>query len=96
MDVVAIVLLRAPPRVNGRRKSFADTIHAFVKTLRQMNETSLTVNRVKLSTSPIDSGVHVILESALGPNPSFSFFWNFYSTFGTVGTGAWTLTGTRV
>ena len=38
MDVVAIVLLRAPPRVNGRRKSFADTILAFVKTSRKMNE----------------------------------------------------------
>ena len=38
MDVVAIVLLRAPPRVNGRRKSFADTILAFVKTSRKMND----------------------------------------------------------
>ena len=39
---------------------------------------------------------HVILVSALGPNPSFFLFWgDFYSTWGPVGTGATTRTWTR-
>ena len=39
---------------------------------------------------------HVILVSALGPNPSFfPFLGDFYSTWGPVGTGARTWTWTR-
>ena len=38
---------------------------------------------------------HVIIVLAQGPNPSFSFLGDLYSTWGSVGTGAWTRTWTR-
>ena len=38
---------------------------------------------------------HVILVSALGPNPSFSFLGGLLFNLGLVGTGAWTWTWTR-
>ena len=44
----------------------------------------------------VEGGVvaHVIIVSALGPNPSFFLFLgDFYSTWGPVGTGARTWTG---
>ena len=43
----------------------------------------------------VGGGAHVILVSALGPNPSFPFFGDFYSTWGPVGTGARTWFWTR-